>query len=176
MIFGCVGGAHTSKNHYLNTTTQQSTNNQRITMQLFHLRFSIPGMKAIQAIFSLLPALRNGQLTRLLGISVLAIALWFGTASAYIQPAQAANTQGTEAYKNGPVRQSHNPLSKENYNGGVDPSVVYEHQNQQARQPEEDETPLERITEQIKETFSGTSSSDVQPEKNPTLRYTDEQQ
>lgn len=145
-------------------------------MQLSRLRFSIPGMNAVQAISSFLSSLKTGRLTRLFGIGVLAIALWFGTASAYIQPAQAANTQGTEAYKNGPVRQSHNPLSKENYNGGVDPSVVYEHQNQQARQPEDDRTPLERITDQIKETFSGTSSSDVNPEKNPTLRYTDEQQ
>lgn len=145
-------------------------------MQLSRPRFSIPSISAVQAISSFLSACKNGRLTRLFGISVLAVALWFGTASAYIQPAQAANTQGTEAYKNGPVRQSHNPLSKENYNGGVDPSVVYEHKNQQARQPEEDRTPLERITDQIKETFSGTSSSDVQPEKNPTLRYTDEQQ
>lgn len=145
-------------------------------MQLSCLRFSIFKMNAVQAILSFFSSLKNDRLARLLGISVLTIALWFGAASAYIQPAQAANPQETEAYKNGPIRQSHNPLSKENYNGGVDPSVVYQHQNQQARQPEEDRTPLEQITDQIKETFSGTSSSNVQPEKNPTLRYTNEQQ
>ncbi|MGP1382977.1 MAG: hypothetical protein ACTS2F_05410 [Thainema sp.] len=145
-------------------------------MQLSRLRFSIPGMNAVQAISSFLSAFKHGRLTRLFGVSVLAIVLWFGAASAYLQPAQAAMTPEAKAYENGPVRQTHNPISKENYNGGVDPSVVYEHQNQQARQMEEDRTPLERITDQIKETFSGTSSSDVNPEKNPTLRYTDEQQ
>lgn len=148
-------------------------------MQRLRLRFSMPKMTFIQSFFSFLSSLfaplKQKRLTRFFGIGALAIALWFGAASTYIQPAQAATTPQAEAYKNGPIRQSHNPLSKENYNGGVDPSVVYEHQNQQARQPENDRTPLERITDQLQETFSGTSSSEVKPEKNPTLRYLDDE-
>ncbi|PSR17084.1 hypothetical protein C8255_14465 [filamentous cyanobacterium CCP3] len=58
---------------------------------------------------------------------MLAMVLWLGAAGTYAQPAQAGDNLDARPYEARAVRQSRNPLSNENYQGGVDPRVAAEH-------------------------------------------------
>ncbi|HZG38111.1 MAG TPA: hypothetical protein VEZ50_05465 [Nodosilinea sp.] len=90
--------------------------------------------------------------------------------------------QAAEPYEAGPIRQTHSPLSKENFNGGVDRAAVERqgHSSQQAPELETGSKP--GLLSAIKNLIPGLSSkgsseasptSNIQAEKNPTLgRYT----
>lgn len=120
---------------------------------------------------------------------LMAAALWWGAAVFYTPLAQAADVGSptqTEAYEKGPVRQSHNPVSKENYSGGVEPSAT-DQVPETARQSESEEGLIESIQDKgliktIQDKLPGGASAqqapaDLKTEKNPTLqRYTEEQQ
>ncbi|MGB3309817.1 MAG: hypothetical protein WBG32_01965 [Nodosilinea sp.] len=59
-------------------------------------------------------------------VAMLAMVLWLGAAGTVAQPAQAADNLDARGYEAEAVRQSRNPLSNENYSGGVDPRVAAE--------------------------------------------------
>jgi hypothetical protein len=89
--------------------------------------------------------------------------------------AQAAATPEAEAYDAGPIRQTRNPISGENLDGGVKPSAL--DQREKSPQPGDDS---KGILETIKEAVTGTSvespSAGLDTEQNPTLkRYTNVQ-
>jgi len=89
---------------------------------------------------------------------------------------QPNGTSQPEPYENGPMRPSYNPLSKENFRGGVDRTAIDESGRVSEEQPERDGG----IIDTIKDILPGSSAnesprSDFKAEKNPTLkRYTTE--
>jgi hypothetical protein len=110
----------------------------------------------------------------------LAIALWAGSIGVYLPSAQAANAPRTGAGDPGPVRPSHNPISNENFQGGVDLTAV-DRQGKTVQPPAEPEV---GVVDRLKNLVPGLSSdesptaahrSTIQPERNPTLdRYTNQ--
>ncbi|MGG6242014.1 hypothetical protein ACQ4N7_25630 [Nodosilinea sp. AN01ver1] len=62
--------------------------------------------------------------TQTVAVTMLAMVLWLGTAGIHAQPAQADDNLDGRRYEAEAVRQSRNPLSNENYSGGVDPAVA----------------------------------------------------
>ena len=64
--------------------------------------------------------------TQTVAVTTLAVVLWLGAAGAYAQPAQANDNLDARPYEAEAVRQSRNPLSNENFHGGVDPRVAAE--------------------------------------------------
>ncbi len=105
------------------------------------------------------------------------MALMLSTISLYAQPAQAAQTN---AYESGPVRPSRNPVSGENFQGGVEPSV-FDQKGNPANNPEgQAEGFLESAKDKVKEVLPGTSpdnkelsdqaAAGVNTQKNPTLK------
>jgi hypothetical protein len=107
-------------------------------------------------------------------VGVLAIALWFSTAGLHTPIAQAtATTPEAEAYDAGPIRQTRNPISGENFQGGVDPSVLDRQEN--PRQPvEEGRSFLEILKDKITGNEPTQTPADLNTQKNPTLeRYPD---
>lgn len=107
---------------------------------------------------------------RLLAVGAIAITL-LGVSGLYIPTAQAAATPEAEAYEPGPIRQTRNPVSNENFHGGVDPSIV--DRREDARQPEEDnKTLLDRIQDVFSNKDTEQAPANLHTEKNPTLdRY-----
>ena len=113
---------------------------------------------------------------------LLAIALWGGTAIA-APAALAAATPEAEAYAAagsaasanaedpGPIRQTRNPLSDENFNGGVNDSALEKTENR--RLPEEDDQGLlETLKDKVTGNDAHETPTDLKTEKNPTLeRY-----
>ncbi|MGB5972147.1 MAG: hypothetical protein WBG38_02455, partial [Nodosilinea sp.] len=110
-------------------------------------------------------------------MTALVLMLGLGTAGAYAQPAQADNLDA-KSYQ-GAVRQSRNPLSGENYQGGVDPSVVAE----QGKTTLEDQPKglVETVKEMVQDALPNggdergagqTASPSAQPDptRNPTLK------
>lgn len=120
------------------------------------------------------------QLGRQVAWATLAIALWVGSVGLYLPSAQAANAPRTGAGDPSPVRPSHNPISNENFQGGVDLTAV-DRQGKNVQPPAEPEVSL---GDRIKNLVPGLSSdgastatprSNIQPERNPTLdRYTNQ--
>lgn len=92
------------------------------------------------------------------------------------------DTPPSDAYDAGPIRQSRNPISNENFRGGIDLNRVEEKGRTTERQPESDKTLLDTLKEWVPGTSSdgsdaqGTSPrSRFEPERNPTLeRYTEQ--
>lgn len=122
-------------------------------------------------------AVLSSRLKRLIVVGLVAVALWSSAIGLYAPTAVADQTSASEAYKNGPIRQSHNYASKDNFQGGVKPEAL-EQRETDARQPEADKG----LIETIKDKLTG-SDSDAEPapanleaQKNPTLRYTEDQQ
>lgn len=101
---------------------------------------------------------------------LLAIALWLG-AAVPAPTVQAAATPEAEEYDPGPIRQTRNPVSGENFNGGVDARVL--NQRESRRQPEDDnKSLLGTIKDKITGEESKEMPADMKTEKNPTLeRY-----
>jgi len=110
-------------------------------------------------------ALRRG-----LVIGFLAIALWCGTAIP-APVAHAAATPEAEAYDAGPIRQTRNPLSGENFQGGVDDSAL--EKTESRRQPEDDDKGLlETLKDKVTGNAAQEAPADLKTERNPTLeRY-----
>jgi hypothetical protein len=101
-----------------------------------------------------------------------AIALWLGIAGLHTPIAQAvATTPEAEAYDAGPIRQTRNPISGENFHGGVDPSVLDRQEN--PRQPEaEGRSFLEILKDKVTGNEPSNTPADLNTQKNPTLeRY-----
>lgn len=108
--------------------------------------------------------------------AVLAIALWVGSVG-YMPSAQAANAPKTGAGDTSAVRPSRNPISNENFQGGVDLTAL-DRQGKNVQPPAESKV---GIVDRLRNLLPGLSSekppanaprSNVQPEKNPTLdRY-----
>lgn len=131
----------------------------------------------------LLAALTTG-LGRWLVLGVVAVALWIGPAALparYAPTAMAANT--SEAPEHGPIRQTHNPLSKENFQGGVDRTALERsgHSDQLKSGPQSslDSDSETGIVDRLKNLVPGLSAdespaaspqSNIQPEPNPTLK------
>jgi len=107
---------------------------------------------------------------RLLVIGAIALTLW-GAMGIQAPIAQAAATPEAEAYDPGPIRQTRNPISNENFHGGVDPSIV--NRREDARQPEdENKTLLDRIQDVFSGSDKEQAPANLNTEKNPTLdRY-----
>lgn len=122
-------------------------------------------------------AFGKARLGRRVALAALAIALWLGSVG-YMPSAQAANAPRTGAGDPSPVRPSHNPISNENFQGGVDLTAV-DRQGKNVQPPAESEV---GFGDRLKNLVPGLSSeklptdaprSTVQPERNPTLdRYT----
>ncbi|MBE9157613.1 hypothetical protein IQ265_12370 [Nodosilinea sp. LEGE 06152] len=64
--------------------------------------------------------------TQAVAVTTLAMVLWLGAAGTFAQPAQAGDNLDGRRYEAEAVRQSRNPLSNENFNGGVDPAIAAE--------------------------------------------------
>ncbi|MBD1874418.1 hypothetical protein H6F75_13070 [Nodosilinea sp. FACHB-131] len=119
----------------------------------------------------------KARLGRRVALAALAIALWLGSVSLYVPSAQAANAPRTGAGDTSAVRPSHNPISNENFQGGVDLTAL-DRQGKNVQPPAKSKV---GIVERLKNLLSGSSSekssanvprSNVQPERNPTLdRY-----
>ncbi|MEA5448761.1 hypothetical protein VB780_09300 [Leptolyngbya sp. CCNP1308] len=119
------------------------------------------------------------QLGRQVALGALAIALWVGSVGVYLPSAQAANATQTGAGDPSPVRPTRNPISNENFQGGVDLTAV-DRQGKTVQPPAEPEVSLgDRLKNLVPGLSSDESPTDaprstVQPERNPTLdRYTD---
>jgi hypothetical protein len=149
----------------------------------FRLRFFSSDLRArFSAFLGVLSSCQGATLAgrslhRVLTVGALAVALLFGTIGSYAQPAQAAQTN---AYESGPVRPSRNPISGENFQGGVEPSVLDQKGNP-ANSPEgQTEGFLESAKDKVKEVLPGTSpdskelsdqaAAGVNTQKNPTLK------
>lgn len=125
-------------------------------------------------------AVGRAQLGRRAVWMALAIALWAGSIGVYLPSAQAANAPSTGAGDPSPVRPSHNPISNENFQGGVDLTAV-DRQGKTIQPPAEPEV---SVVDRLKNLVPGLSSdespadaprSTIQPERNPTLdRYTNQ--
>ncbi len=125
-------------------------------------------------------AVVKAQLGRRAALGALAIALWVGSVGFYLPSAQAANAPRTGAGDPSPVRPTHNPISNENFQGGVDLTAV-DRQGKTIQPPAEPEVSL---GDRLKNLVPGLSSdgsptdaprSTIQPERNPTLdRYTNQ--
>lgn len=154
-------------------------------VSLFRLRLvSFKLCTRFPAFFRVLPSgpraiLADRSLGRLLMVGGLAVALWFGAVGTYAHPAQAANQANTQAYEAGPIRKSRNPVSGENFHGGVEPSVFDTAGS--APTPEgKAEGFLESVRDTVKDVLPGTSAddsdisnrgqADVNTRQNPTLR------
>lgn len=140
----------------------------------FRLRFS-PIKKAAELtgrLFSCRVRFQKAQtLAQWLGVGLLAFVLGLGTFSLYQPVAQAAVTSKAEAYGTGPIRQSHNPLSGENFHGGVDASALKQKENLQ-QPPKGNQGFFEAIKDKIVGDDDEAASVNLQTEKNPTLeRY-----
>lgn len=113
----------------------------------------------------------NGRWIRRGVIAALcAIALWCG--SAVPAPvAQAAATPEAEAYDPGPIRTTRNPISGENFNGGVDDSAL--NKTESRRLPKDkNKSLLETIKDKITGKTRKETPADMNTQKNPTLeRY-----
>ncbi|MBD1915711.1 MULTISPECIES: hypothetical protein [Cyanophyceae] len=119
---------------------------------------------------------RKAQLGRRIALTALAIALLIGSVG-YMPSAQAADASKTGAGGTSAVRPSHNPISNENFTGGVDLTAL-DRQGKNVQPPAESKVGL---VDRLKNLLPGRSSkkspanaprSNVQPEKNPTLdRY-----
>ena len=106
----------------------------------------------------------------------MAVALLFGTVGAYAQPAQAASN----AYESGPIRQSRNPVSGENFHGGVEPSALDQRNNPDPTPEGQAHGFLESVKDSVKDILPGTSAdnpnasdrapADLNTAKNPTLK------
>lgn len=143
-----------------------------IMISTFRLRF-----------FSLRLLAALTALGRGLMVGALALILGFSAVGAYAQPAQAAHTPEAKAYDAGPIRQSRNPLSGENFQGGVDPSAI----DRRAAMPEPPEQEAQGVLESLKDAVQDvlpgesadrpTASVDLNTQRNPTLkRYGADQQ
>jgi len=119
-------------------------------------------------------------LRRSVVVGLVAIALWCGTAIP-APLAQAAATPEAEAGgfdvttrkadDPGPIRQTRNPLSDENFHGGVSDSAL--EKTESRRLPEdEDKGLLETLKDKVTGNDTQKSTADLKTEKNPTLeRY-----
>ncbi len=120
----------------------------------------------LKHMLSILSGLSFWRRTALLGL--LAVALWFGTA-VYAPVTWAADTPEAEAYENGPVRPSYNPLSNENFQGGVDAETAAK-----ATADGPDSQAGKGLVDSVKDFFSDQPQSDAltdkQVEENPTLK------
>ncbi len=122
-------------------------------------------------------------LGQLLVLGALVGVLWGSTLGVF--PAYAANPSA-EPYEAGPIRQSYNPLSKENFSGGVDRAAIERNGNASQTAPEPETGAETGLVGAIKNLVPGLSDqgaapasprSDIQPEKNPTLdRYSNSNQ
>lgn len=103
-------------------------------------------------------------------VGLLAIALWLG-AAVPAPTAHAAATPEAEAYEAGPIRQTRNPVSGENFHGGVDDSVLDRTENR--RQPEDEgKGLLESLKDKVTGNDTPETPTDLKTERNPTLeRY-----
>ncbi len=123
-------------------------------------------------------AIGRAQLGRSMACAALAIALWVGSVGLYLPSAQAANATKPEANDLTAVRPTRNPLSNENFQGGVDLTAL----DRQGKTVPPLEEPEVSLIDRLKNLLPGLSSdkpptspshSTVQPQRNPTLdRYT----
>jgi hypothetical protein len=108
-----------------------------------------------------------------LATSVILVGVLMAGTFAYSLPAAA------QPYDAGPVRQSHNPLSGENFQGGVDPSA-FDNQTRQRQKSAntQDKGYLENLKDTVQGVLSGDTDTD-QPamapadlgtDKNPTFK------
>jgi hypothetical protein len=124
--------------------------------------------------------------TQTLMVGLLTVILWLGTAGTYTQPAQAGDNLDGRVYEAGPVRQSRNPISGENFNGGVEPSAL--ERGKASQVPEEQAKGiLENVIEAVQDVLPGQAAEEnpgqaspsinLNTQKNPTLqRYGGNQQ
>jgi hypothetical protein len=111
-------------------------------------------------------------------VAMLAMVLWLGAAGTYTQPAQADDNLDARRYEAEAVRQSRNPLSNENFNGGVDPTVAAEH----SQAPEDQARGiLGTVKDAVQDVLPGNSDESLgqnaanpnaqpNPTRNPTLK------
>ncbi len=121
----------------------------------------------------------KARLGRRVALAALAIALWVGSVG-YMPSAQAANAPRTGAGDTSAVRPTRNPISNENFQGGVDLTAL-DRQGKNIQPPVETKVSL---LDRLKNLLPGLSSeklpanaprSTVQPERNSTLdRYTNQ--
>jgi hypothetical protein len=121
-------------------------------------------------------------LGRWLTLGVMALALWVGPGvlpARYAPTALAISTPDAEAPEHGPIRQTHNPISKENFQGGVDPTALERssssNQPQPSLQTDSDPGPIDRLKRLVPglsddESPTDAHQSNSQPEPNPTLK------
>ncbi|MBD2234713.1 hypothetical protein [Phormidium tenue] len=124
-------------------------------------------------------AVGKARLGRRVAWAALAIALWVGSVG-YMPSAQAANAPRTGAGDTSAVRPTRNPVSNENFQGGVDLTAI-DRQGKNVQPPAESEP---GIGDRLKNLIPGLSSeklpadaprSTIQPKRNPTLdRYTNQ--
>lgn len=143
--------------------------------------FWLDSLSALRSFVSFVKtAVGKARLGRSVAWVALAIALWMGSVGLYLPSAQAASTPRTGAGDPSPVRPTHNPISNENFQGGVDLTAI-DRQGNPVQTPAEPEISLgDRLKNLVPGLSSDGSSTDaprstVQPERNPTLdRYTNQ--
>ncbi|WP_035985477.1 hypothetical protein [Leptolyngbya sp. KIOST-1] len=122
--------------------------------------------------------------TQAVAVTTLSVVLWLGAAGTHAQPALAGDNLDARPYEAEAVRQSRNPLSNENYSGGVDPSVAA---NRQTAPEDQANGILETVKDAVQGVLPGNSGNEGQnaynpntqpnPNPNPTLnRYGSAQQ
>lgn len=127
-------------------------------------------IEMIATMYRIFSFIKQVMSLRWLIFGMLAVVVCFGMVDVGVQVARA----DTEPYEVGPIRQTHDPLSDENFQGGVDPSALNEDEN--VPQAEEDEGIIESIKERFRDYSSEPERPDLKTQKNPTLkRYTEEQ-
>ena len=121
------------------------------------------------------------HLGRSVAWAVLAIALCLGSVGLYMPSAQASDASSSGAGDPSPVRPSRNPISNENFQGGVDLTAV-DRRGKNVQPPAEAEVSLgDRLKNLVPGLSSNESPSDaprstIQPERNPTIdRYLDQE-
>lgn len=149
----------------------------KFRLRFFSLNFRAQIPASFRALFSRRrAALAVRSLGHRLVVGVLAVALMLGTAVLHTRAVYAADA----AYESGPVRPSRNPVSGENFQGGVDPSA-FDQNNNPASNPEgQAEGFLESAKDKVKDVLPGASpdnkelsdqtAADVKTQKNPTLK------
>lgn len=113
--------------------------------------------------------------TQTVAVTTLAMVLWLGAAGTFAQPAQAGDNLDGRRYEAEAVRQSRNPLSNENFHGGVDPAVAAEHM-----QAPEDQANgiLETVKDAVQDILPGSGGSEgvgqnaYNPNTNPQTQPT----
>ncbi len=143
--------------------------------QLLSLRFSHFRTNLAKSKNAILAFFKNNPSERWLKVGIITFILGFSIAIFPIKIAHAVTSPHSEPYQSGPIRQSRNPISNENFQGGVEPSALNQRKNTPQLKNDKKDL-IKSIKDKLFGSSSETAPADLKTRKNPTLeRYTNEQ-